>query len=280
MSNLKERRAGRSYQHGDFDSRPYFGPREESILENDFAIAPLVATLEQRDHLSAEEKQKLGKLGWRLRDFTRGSEIVADHSRPTESCLLVSGFAARTVILHSGARQITAVHIAGDFVDLHGMFLEVMDHSVAALTDCRVAFVDHASLRKLSVDSPRLWRLLSVTLAVDAAIQRAWMVGLGRRNPLSHLANLLCELYLRLRVVGIADHDSFEFRVAQSDIADMLGLSVVHTNRTLKDLRASGAISWNAGRVHILNWDTLAGFAEFDPTYLNLPPEARQFCTA
>jgi CRP-like cAMP-binding protein len=239
-------------------------------LESDIAAAPLVAVLRQRDHVSQEEEKTLAGLGWRTRDYTRGSEIVPDRSRPSESCLLVSGLAARAVILRNGSRQITAVHVPGDFVDLHGMLLEVMDHSVAALTDCRVAFVDHTALKKLSAEKPRLWRLLSVTLAVDAAIQRAWMVGLGRRNPLSHLANLFCELYLRLKAIGWVKDDGFEFRVGQADIADMLGLSVVHTNRTLQDLRSSGAITWNNGRVHIHDWDTLAGIAEFDATYLNL----------
>lgn len=239
-------------------------------MESDFAVAPLVAVLEQHDHVSDQEKDALRNLGWRQRDFARGSEIVADRSRPTESCLLVSGFAARAVILHNGSRQITAVHIAGDFVDLHGMFLDVMDHSVAALTECRAVFVEHAALRKFSADYPRLWRLLMVTLAIDAAIQRAWMVGLGRRNPLSHLANLFCELYLRLKVIGAVENDGFEFRIGQADIADMLGLSVVHTNRTLQELRSSGAISWTNGRVQIQDWDTLQGIAEFDPTYLNL----------
>ena len=241
-------------------------------MESDNAVAPLLAALEQHGQLSAQETEAIRHLGWRLRDFARGSEIVADRSRPTESCLLVSGFAARAVILHNGSRQITAVHIAGDFIDLHGMFLKIMDHSVAALTDCRAAFVEHAALRRLSVESPRLWRLLSVTLAVDAAIQRAWMAGLGRRNPLSHLANLFCELRLRLEVIGAVEDGAFDFRVGQADIADMLGLSIVHTNRTVKELRSTGAIAWNNGRVHIRDWNALAGIAEFDPTYLNHAP--------
>ncbi len=242
----------------------------EAILESDNAAAALVATLKKRDHLADNEERALRDLGWRVRRFSRGTEIVPDRSRATESCLTTDGFAARAVFLRNGSRQLTAVHVRGDFVDLHGMLLDVMDHSVVALTECTVAFVDHAELRVLSQEHPRLWRLLSALIATDAAIQRAWMIGLGRRNPLGHLAHLFCELFLRLQVSGAITDGGFDFRVGQADIADMLGLSVVHTNRTVQELRLSGAISWNNGRVQIHDWEALASIAEFDPTYLNL----------
>jgi CRP-like cAMP-binding protein len=272
MSNLKERGTlpGINAPEGAIPAFISGGWRREGILESNIATASLVAVLRQRDQVSEEEEGTLAGLGWRMRDFARGAEIVPDRSRPSESCLLVAGLAARAVILRNGSRQITAVHVPGDFVDLHGMLLEVMDHSVAALGDCRVAFVEHSALKKLSSENPRLWRLMLVTLAVDAAIQRAWMVGLGRRNPLGHLAHLFCELFLRLKAIGAVVNNGFELRIGQAEIADMLGLSVVHTNRTLQELRSSGAIVWNNGRVIIQNWDTLAGIAEFDPTYLNL----------
>ena len=244
-------------------------------MTSNLGIAALIASLEKRDQLSDDEKQALDGLGWRLRDYPRGSEIIPDRSRPTESCLLVTGLAARSVILRNGTRQITAVHITGDFVDLHGLLIKQMDHAVVALTECRTAFAEHAALERLTSTHPHLWRMLSMLLTIDASVQRNWMVGLGRRNSVGHLAHLICELYLRLEVVGAASNMSFEFPIGQAELADILGLSVVHTNRTLQELRATKAITWRGGRVEILDWATLANVAEFDPLYLNLFREPR-----
>jgi CRP-like cAMP-binding protein len=238
-------------------------------------IAALLASLERRDHISTEERDVLEKLGWRFKDWPRGTEIIHDRSRPFESCLLIDGYAARVGYLRSGRRQLTAIHVAGDFVDLHGLLLKVMDHSVIALTDCRVAFADHLELQKLAADRPHLWRLLTLLMAIDSAIQRSWLVSLGRRNPASRLAHLVCEIYLRLEVVGKASDNQFDFRVGQAELADMLGLSVVHTNRTLQELRSQNLLTWRNGVVKILDWNALANLAEFDPTYLNLFREPR-----
>jgi CRP-like cAMP-binding protein len=238
-------------------------------------IAALLASLERRDNVSADEKRALEKLGWRLKDYARGSEIIHDRSRPFESCLLVDGYGARVGYLRSGRRQLTAIHVAGDFVDLHGMLLKVMDHSVIALTDCRVAFTEHAELQKLAGEQPHLWRLLSLLLTIDSAVQRSWLVSLGRRNPTSHLAHLVCEIFLRLEVVAKASDNQFEFRIGQADLADLLGLSVVHTNRTLQELRSQNLLTWRNGVITILDWNALSNLAEFDAVYLNLFREPR-----
>lgn len=241
----------------------------------DLGLAALVASLEKRDTLSTDEKEMLYGLGWRARDYGRGAEIVPDRSRPSESCLLVSGLASRAVLLRNGSRQLTAVHVQGDFVDLHGMLIKRMDHSVIALTDCRIAFCEHGAIERLTERMPHLTRMLSVLIGIDAAVQRAWMVGLGRRNPVSHLAHLICELYMRLEIVGAVEDWSYDFPVGQAELADMLGLSVVHTNRTLQELRSSNAMSWRNGRVRINDWNALVKLAEFDPTYLSLEREPR-----
>ena len=248
-------------------------------------IGALLASLEQRDHVSAEERTALERLGWRFKDYARGSEIIRDRSRPFESCLLVEGYGARVGYLRSGRRQLTAIHVAGDFIDLHGLLLRVMDHSVIALTDCRVGFADHSELQKLASEQPHLWRLLSLLLTIDSAIQRSWLVSLGRRNPTSHLAHLICEIYLRREIVGQASDYEFEFRIGQADLADVLGLSVVHTNRTLQDLRSQNLLTWRNGVIRILDWPALTNLAEFDPIYLSLireprSPSGRRFETA
>lgn len=257
-----------------FDSRHSGGRQDGGVGLAESTIAALLASLERRDTISAEEREALCKLGWRFKEYARGSEIIHDRSRPFESCLLTEGYAARVGYLRSGRRQLTAIHVPGDFVDLHGALLKVMDHSVVALTDCRVAFVDHGELQKLAGEQPHLWRMFALLLAIDSAVQRSWLVSLGRRNPSSHLAHLVCEIYLRLEIVGKASDSQFEFRVGQAELADMLGLSVVHTNRTLQELRQN-LLTWRNGVIKILDWNALANLAEFDPTYLNLFREPR-----
>lgn len=238
-------------------------------------VDPLVTAFSRRDRLTEEEKAILEGLPKRQKEYRAGADIIAEGSRPQESCLVLEGFAARAQHLSSGKRQLTALHISGDFVDLHGFLLKQMDHGVVALSPCKVAFIPHASLRSVTETSPHLARMFWLSTVVDAAIQRAWITCLGRRSAIQHLAHLICELYLRLEIVQRAENGSFEFPVTQSELGDMLGLSNVHVNRTLQELRATLLIRWRGSTVHIDDFAGLSAFAEFDPLYLNLTQEPR-----
>lgn len=254
------------------DPAPPAGNDQVSSLTDThrFDPQPLIASLERRDALSDEERQVLRDLPWRLKRFGDSEEIVAEAARPTESCLLVDGIAARSRHLANGNRQLTALHVSGDFVDLHGFFLKVMDHAVVALTPVTVAFVAHRDVQRLATDMPHLGRMLFMMVAIDAAIQRNWIACMGRMEPIRHLAYMVCEVYKRLEIVGRVENGSFDFPLTQAEIADLVGLSIVHTNRTLQDLRATGLMTWKGNRVVIHDWDGLAKLADFDPTYLNL----------
>src|SRR4051794_39232077 len=141
--------------------------------------------------------------------------MVVQGSSPQESTLLLEGLTARANTLYDGAQQITALHIPGDFVDLHSFLLRTMDHSVVALTDCRVASLSHQRLRTLTSRFPHLARLFWLSTLLDAAIHRQWIVGLGRRDALSHCAHLLCEMSLRLSVVGLCCDHTYELDLHQ-----------------------------------------------------------------
>lgn len=188
---------------------------------------------------------------------------------------MLGGLTARSLYIEEGKRQISAVHIAGDFVDLHGMLLKVMDHSIVALSDCKSAFIPHASLLDLIDKEPHLGRLLWLSTLIDGAIQRAWITSLGRRSAAAHLGHLICELHARLAAVGLAKDGRFEFPINQTSLADMLGLSLVHANRSLQVLRATGWLQWQGSEVAIQNFKALAEFSEFDPIHLNLVKEPR-----
>ena len=234
------------------------------------AIELFIRVISRRDVVSAEERERLLKLARQERAFAKGETIVFEHSEPQDSCLLGRGIAGREIILPDGARQITALHVPGDFVDLHGLLLRRMDHAVVALTDCNVNLVPHIALRKLAEEHPHLGRLLWLSTLIDAAIQRVWTAAMGQLQAEEPMAHLICDLYRRLEVVGMAYDQTVRIAVPQIVLADVMGLSAVHVNRTLQSLRRRGLVSWKGSEVTIHDFDGLAALSQFDDTYLNL----------
>jgi CRP-like cAMP-binding protein len=240
-----------------------------------FVISRLIRKLERRDVLLDEERQVLEGAVTRVKEARMDEDLVRDGERPSESTLLLEGFAARYKLLQNGRRQITALHIPGDFIDLHSFLLKKMDHSVVALTPCRICLVPHSTLREITETHLHLGRLLWLSTLIDAAIHREWLVAMGRRPALNQIAHLVCELFLRLQVVGLTQDMSFELPLTQAELGDVLGLSTVHVNRVIKQLRADGLVTWSEQRIVIEDWTRLQEVAEFDPTFLNLDNEPR-----
>ena len=238
-------------------------------------LESLYLQLGNHDDVSESERALLASTISGEKNFAKGLDLVKMGDRPTYSTLLVEGLAARYKVMENGGRQFTALQVAGDFVDLHAFLLKKMDHGIVALSPCRVALSDHTALKSITETAPHLTRLLWLDTLVDGAIHREWIVAMGRRSRASHLAHLICELFIRLQVVKRTDGMSFLLPLSQSEMADVLGLSVVHMNRVLQALRKSGVVSWTNHTVTILDWDRLAGVAEFDPTYLSLASEPR-----
>lgn len=239
----------------------------------DPTIRTLVDKLALRDRLAPEEAAALEKALGPPREVRSGADFVQRHSHPTHSTLLISGLACRYVTLADGGRQITQINVAGDFVDLHSLLMKQMDHGVQALTDCVIAQAPHAELIAVTENHPHLARLLWLDTLIDAAIHRQWLAVIGRRSGLGGLAHLVCELYLRLETVGQAKDLRFSLPLTQSVLGDMLGLSTVHINRLVAELRSRGLVSWTGGQVEILDWARLVEIAEFDPAYLRLHRE-------
>jgi CRP-like cAMP-binding protein len=227
---------------------------------------PLILKLEQRDRLSDEEREVLKHAVAFTKVFAKGEDLVKEGDRPGESKLLLEGFAARYKILRNGKRQIT---------DLHSFVIKRMDHSIGALTSCNVAFVPHDTIRAITETQPHLARLLWLHTAIDAAIHRQQIVTIGGDQALGRMAHLFCELFVRLRSVGQTEDHGFNLPLTQSELGDTLGLSTVHVNRTIQELRAQGLITWRGDFVTIENWERLTEVADFDPSYLNLVHEPR-----
>ncbi len=236
---------------------------------------PLITKLEHRDRLSAEEKDALHSVASVPKSYSGGQDIVAEGDRPRESTMVTSGFTARYNTLKNGGRQISAIHIAGDFVDLHSFLLHTMDHGVVAMSKCEVVTFPHEALARITERFPHLTRLLWLSTLIDAAIHRRWMVAMGRQSSSAQLAHLLCELHVRLGIVGLAYNGSFEFPLNQSELGDALGLSLVHVNRVLQQLKRAGLVSWTGRTIELFDIERLRALAEFDPLYLHLENEPR-----
>lgn len=238
-------------------------------------IEPLLLNLESRDVLSAEEETHLRSIISKDRHFAAGEDLVSEGSRPAYSTMLLDGFAARYKVMADGSRQITALHVAGDFVDLHAFSIKKMDHGIVALSPCHVAFADHADLKAITERMPHLTRLLWLDTLVDGAIHREWIVAMGRRSKRAQIAHLVCELFVRLQIVRRTRGPSFQFPLTQIEMADVLGISVVHLNKTLQALRREGVFTWENRTITIVDWERLQEIAEFDPAYLSISREPR-----
>ncbi|MBL8584662.1 MAG: Crp/Fnr family transcriptional regulator, partial [Rhizobiaceae bacterium] len=158
------------------------------------SLESLFLNLGQHDVLTEAERARLAAAISRERPVGVGQDIVSVGTRPGYSTLLSEGLAARYKLLSDGSRQITALHIAGDFVDLHAFLLKVMDHGIVALSPCMVAYAQHGDLKTITEEAPHLGRLLWLDTLVDGAIHREWIVAMGRRSKDGHLAHLICEL--------------------------------------------------------------------------------------
>lgn len=230
----------------------------------------LIKNLELRDDLSIEEKNAILELPVYEKSFSGGEDIVRIGDEPENSNLLLDGFVCRYRDLENGGRQILALHVPGDFIDLQSLLLKVMDHSLQAVGPCRIAIVPHEKLKRVTANFPHLTRMLWLSPLIDAAIHREWLLGLGRRSARARAAHLICELYTRLSIVGLASNYRFALPLSQRLMAEALGISAVHANRSIQALRNAKLIDWELDRLTIRNWDQLVALAEFDPIYLHL----------
>lgn len=239
-------------------------------------IEKLIAKLRFYARLDTTEEAALHDAVGGVRQFARGQVMV--HARePTRVCMvLVDGLVHRYKTLSDGRRQSLELSIPGDFVDLHSFTMKRIDHDIAALSDCRVAIFPHERLEAISTRLPHLSRVLWLNTMIDAAIHRELIVSLGVRSAIQRAAQLFCEMATRYEAVGLGGSAGYMLALTQQDLSEILGLSLVHANRTLRDLRQRGLATFRSQRLTIHDWNGLVDLAEFDPFYLFLHGEARR----
>lgn len=230
----------------------------------------MVRKLESIFTLTDEEQQALRDLRIELANVEPDRDIVSLGDRPSQTCLLLDGFTCVYKGSTDGKRQIMALEVPGDIPDLHSLHLEVMDSSIAAISPCKVGFIQHSDLRRVCERYPRIAAAFWRETLVDASIFREWLLNIGRRKTYSRMAHLLCELLFRLRAVGLVESGTFDLPITQVELADLLGTSPVHANRVIQALRADGLIRTQGKAVTVPDLAKLVKAGDFDPLYLHL----------
>lgn len=238
------------------------------------ALAPLVRKLSLHLPLSEEDRAAVLALPHYRRVLENGQYVVREGDVPTHSCLVTSGFAVRQKIVGDGGRQIVNIHMAGDMADLQNSLLSIADHNVQALSRMIGAFIPREAIEELAFRRPMVGKALWIETLIEGAISREWIANVGRRDATMRTAHLLCEFAYRLDAVGIGKECNYELPMTQDQLADTLGLTSVHVNRTLKALDESGLTKRSKRSVVITDLKKLADAGDFRSTYLHLPQRA------
>jgi len=230
----------------------------------------VIARLNTIARLEEGDREALRRLPLRIRRFDENSDLLSQGDSSIECCVILDGVAARYTVVGAGRRQILSLHFPGDLPDLQGLQLSHMDHGIYALTPVRAAFVPHEAIRAMTRANARLNDVLVRYALIDASIFRQWIASIGRRTAYERIAHLFCEVFVRMRVLGLAQRDSFQLPMTQAELGDATGLSPVHVNRVLQRLRKEGLIS-SRGDVHaISDWERLRAAGDFSEDYLHL----------
>lgn len=224
--------------------------------------------------LSQLDRQLLDRtLAKNVRHLDARRDLIREGEKPRGVNVVLEGWACRYKQLPDGRRQVVSFFLPGDLCDANVFILKEMDHSIGAITRLRYAEISPPDFEHLMTSSPRITQALWWHELVVAAVQREWTTNVGQRTAYERIAHLLCELFIRLRTVGLTDGASCDFPITQLDIADATGLTSVHVNRTIQELRRDGLIELHNKRLTIPDLKALMTACMFNPNYLHLNHE-------
>ena len=244
---------------------------QSPIHTGERTLEPLVKKLEYRVKLNATDRARLLALPHTVKTVSKHHYIVREGDRAEYACLMLSGFSVRLKTVAGGSRQIIAIQMKGEMVDLQNSLLGVADHSVQMLTSGKIAMIPREEIVRIAFDRPTIGRAMWIDTLVDASISRDWVANVGRRDARTRVAHVLCEFALRLKLAGLGGPTNYELPMTQQQLADAAGVTPVHINRTLKALEADGLIKRLAPRsITIGDWKKLVETGDFQSTYLHL----------
>ena len=230
----------------------------------------VVRKLENFAPLTADDRRTLCESISQVRSVGAHMDLVHEGDATESSNVFLSGFACRQKALPDGRRQITGYLLPGDICDIRQFLLRRMDHTISTLSPVRVGVIDRQVARDLVERHPRLSHALSCATLVEESISREWLLNIGQRTAIERLAHLFCEIFIRLRAVGLTEGDCCELPLTQAELADTLALSTVHINRTLQELRRQHVISIRSRSLVIHDLGLLQSIGLFEPDYLHL----------
>lgn len=233
-------------------------------------LSRMVDKLATQARLSDDDRAALLDLPHVLRSFDSGSALVREGDVPGGCGVLVAGFAYRHKISSEGRRQIVSIHIPGDILDLQHLYLDVADHNVQTLTECKIATIQCDALRALAHDRPSINHAFFVNVLVESSIYREWLLNIGRRDARARTAHFLCEFATRLDTQGMYPGQPYELPMTQEQLGDALGLTAVHVNRVLKSLTSDGLIVRIRRGISFPSWSLLKQESDFNGRYLHL----------
>ncbi len=204
-----------------------------------------------------------------IREVPAGHHLIREGDQPDPVFVVLEGWACGYKMLPDGSRQIISFLLPGDFCDIHIALLDTMDYSVVTLTPARVALIPRAQMEGLVEAKPSITRAFWWSQLVDQSVLRSWILSMGRRTSRERIAHLMCELYIRMRNIGLATDDKCDIPLTQIVLADAVGMTPVHVNRVLKRLREEHVMELKSGSLTILDPIRLAHIAGFDEDYLH-----------
>lgn len=222
------------------------------------------------DLSDADREAVLGLTG-EVRHFRRYEDIVRAGDAPGVSIVVIRGFLQRYVSRRDGSRQIHSFYIPTDAPSLESLHLDRMDSNICAITTSEIGLVPHSTLHDLMYTHPNILKLIWRSVLVQSSIYREWLMRNSRLPADGAMAHLFCEMHARCSAAGLVSGNGCDVPLTQEMLADALGLTGVHVNRTLQTLRDTGFVEHKSGKLHVHDFDRLAAIADFDPAYLRLP---------
>lgn len=240
-----------------------------------------VNRLASRSVLTSEEKSAILGLKGQASEIAAHVDFVRLGEHVDHACLVVEGLVGRFGQNSDGARQITCLHIPGDMGDLPSVVCPKAGWGLTALSRTIIFRIAHDDLRRVAARYSGVAEAFWRDCVADGSIFSEWVVNVGRRDAIARLAHLFCEMAIRSERAGQGDKREFPLPITQADLADATGLTPVHVNRTLKELRTRSIVTAQNGKVTIHDWKQLVSVGDFDDAYMLLDgpsPRLKETC--
>lgn len=231
----------------------------------------VIHKLSRLSHLEHDDRHAIEALPYRIAGTLAGDLLIREGDSLHECCLLVAGYACRFKTSGNGGRQIVSFHLAGDILDLQHLLFKSADHSVQTITPATIAWVPREALLSLARERPAIGEAFWRDTLIEASVFREWVLNLGRRDARSRIAHMLCEFVTRGEAVGLGTSERFRLPMTQEYIADATGLTAVHVNRMMRQLRDEGVVDFDRREMRIADWERMREIADYHPAYLHVP---------